>query len=108
MLPGMNPAKMQSMMKQMGINQKDIPASRVVIECEGENVIIENPQVVEIDMKGNKSFQISGDVRREESSIFSDEDVKIVMEKTGSDEERVREVLEKNKGDIAESIGELS
>ncbi len=33
-LGGMNPKKMQGMMKQLGINQEDIPAERVIIEKE--------------------------------------------------------------------------
>lgn len=102
-----NPTQMKSMMKQMGINQKEIDAVRVIIEKENENIIIENPSVIEINMQGNKSWQISGDEHIEEKGI-SDEDVKIVMEKTGVSEVNARKALEKANGDLSEAIIELS
>lgn len=102
-----DPKKMQAMMKQMGINQKDIDAIRVIIETENEHIIIENPSVVEINMQGNKSWQVSGEARVEEIGM-SDEDVKIVMEKTGVSEAEAREALEKADGDLSEAILELS
>jgi nascent polypeptide-associated complex subunit alpha len=106
MMPGLDPKKMQAMMKQMGIAQEEINAKRVVIEKEGENIIIENPNVVKIKMQGNESFQITGDVSSEEEGISMD-DVKLVMEKTGKSEDEVISALEKNP-DIAEAIIELS
>ena len=57
-------------------------------------------------MQGNESFQISGNVS-EESGI-SEEDIKTIIEKTGASEKIARETLEKNKGDLAETILELS
>lgn len=63
MMPGINPAQMKAMMKQMGIKQEEIDASRVVIEkSEGGKIIIDNPNVVKVNMSGNESFQITGDV----------------------------------------------
>lgn len=104
-----NPAQMKAMMKQMGIKQEEIDALRVIIETEGENIIIENPSVVEVNMSGNKSWQISGDVHVEEKSEkdFSEQDVKMVMEKTGVSEAEAKKTLEKT-GDIADAIIELS
>ena len=40
MFPGINPKKIQEMMRSMGIKQEDIEASRVIIECEDKNIII--------------------------------------------------------------------
>ena len=34
MFPGLNPKKMQAVMKQMGISQDEIPSSKVIIEKE--------------------------------------------------------------------------
>lgn len=108
MFPNMDPKKMQQMMKQMGIAQENINASRVIIEKDNGKIVIENPSVVVIKVQGQKSFQISGDVR-EESKIeeISEEDVKTVMEKTGANEEETRKTLEKT-GDLAQTILELS
>ena len=107
----MDPKKMEAMMRQMGINQKNIDAERVVIEqSSGSKIIIDNPSVVEINMKGSKSFQVSGDISESDEQSetgFTEEDITTVMEKTGASEEEVRKALEKT-GDLAEAIMELS
>jgi nascent polypeptide-associated complex subunit alpha len=108
MFGNINPKQMEGMMKKMGIAQTEINSSRVIIECEDKNIIIENPSVVKIKMQGNESFQISGDVSEEEASVFTKEDIQMVIEKTGKSEEKVIEALEKTEGDIAEAIIELS
>ncbi|PIN88839.1 nascent polypeptide-associated complex protein [Candidatus Pacearchaeota archaeon CG10_big_fil_rev_8_21_14_0_10_34_76] len=105
-LGGMNPKKMASMMKQLGINQEEIEATRVVIEREDGNIVIENPSVVKIIAQGNEMWQISGDAREEETG-FSDEDINLVMEKTGKSKEQAALALEET-GDIAEAIVKLS
>ena len=103
MIPGgMDPKKMQAMMRQMGIKSEDIPASKVTIDTPEGALIIEDPQVVKITMQGQSSFQISGNVRREEKT--GEEDIKMVMEQAGCSEEAAREALEKSGGDIAEAI----
>lgn len=108
-LGGMDPKKMQAMMKQLGIKQEEIEASRVTIDkVDGGKIIIENPSVVKIDMKGNESWQISGESREEDSEGFSQADVDLVMEKTAKSESEAREALEEVNGDIAEAIMKLS
>tara|TARA_Y100000034_G_scaffold136314_1_gene212135 strand:+ start:237 stop:575 length:339 start_codon:yes stop_codon:yes gene_type:complete len=105
-LGGLNPKKMEAMMKQMGIDQDEIEAERVTIDkVDGSKIVIDNPSVQKIKMQGNESFQISGDVSEEEEGI-SEDDVKLVMEKTGKSEDEVRKVLEES-GDIAEAILKL-
>ena len=99
---------MQAMMKQMGLSQDEIPASKVIIEKEdGTNLVISNPSVVKIKMGGQESFQISGDISEEEKEKFSEEDIKTIIEKTGCSEEDAREAIEKT-GDLAEAILKLS
>jgi nascent polypeptide-associated complex subunit alpha len=103
-----DPKKMNAMMKQMGINQEEIDASRVIIEKSDGKIIVENPSVVKIKMQGQESFQISGDVREEkEEAGFSEQDIKTVMEKTGCSKKKAEETLRKT-GDLAEAILELS
>lgn len=107
MFPNIDPKKMQAVMKQMGMSQEEIPASRVIIEKEdGSKMMIENPSVTKIKMSGQETFQITGDVSEEEGS-FSDEDVKVVMEKTGCSEDDAVNALEET-GDLAEAIMKLS
>ena len=107
MFGGMNPAKMQGMMKKMGIAQTNLPVKRVIFEMEDSNIVIEDPSVTKISMQGQLSYQVVGDEHEEsagEAEKFSEEDVAMVKEKTGKDEGEVREALEKSDGDIAEAI----
>ena len=61
MMPGgMDPKKMEAMMRQMGIKQQNIDAKSVIIETGTGRLIIDDPEVVQITMQGQKSFQISG------------------------------------------------
>ena len=106
MFPGINPKKMQAMMKQLGIAQEEIDANRVIIEKNDGRIIIDNPSVVKINMQGQENFQISGDVSEEET--ISEDDVKMVVEKTGKTEDEAKEALEKSGGDITEAIMGLS
>lgn len=107
MFGGVNPKQMQAMMKQMGISQTQIDASRVIIECPDKNIIIDNPNVMKIKMQGQESFQITGEAREEEKELFSEDDIKTIIEKTGCTEEKAKETLEKT-GDLAEAILQLS
>ncbi|MFH0884314.1 MAG: nascent polypeptide-associated complex protein [Candidatus Micrarchaeota archaeon] len=103
MIPGgMDPKKMQAMMKQMGIKSEEIDATKVTIETSSGAIIIEQPQVTKITMQGQASFQIAGSVRVEEKS--SSDDIKMVMEQTGCSEDDARDALEKSGGDIAQAI----
>ncbi|MEK6847361.1 MAG: nascent polypeptide-associated complex protein [Nanoarchaeota archaeon] len=109
MFGGIDPKKMQQMMKQMGIKQEEVDALRVVIDkVDGGKTVIDNPSVVKIVMSGQESWQISGEAREESGDNFSDEDVKLVMGKTGKSEKEVRDVLGECGGDIAEAIVKLS
>ena len=109
MFPGINPKKMQAVMKQMGISQEEIDASRVIIEkTDNSKIIIENPSVARVTMQGQETFQISGHIKEENSEQgVNKEDIMTVMEKTGVSEKKARETLEKTR-DLAEAILELS
>ena len=107
-LGGMDPKKMQAMMKQLGMSQQEIDASRVIIEKnDGKKLVIENPSVTKISMQGNESFQISGDEREESEFFISEEDIKTVMEKAGVSQDKAKKTLEETR-DIAEAILKLS
>lgn len=106
MIPGgMDPKKMQALMKQMGIQNEEINAKTVIIETDSGKIIVEDPQVMQITMQGQKSFQVSGNVRVEESS---EDDIKLIMEQTGCSEDEAKAALEKSNGDIAEAIVSLT
>ena len=104
MLGGMNPAKMQGMMKKMGISQTQLPVKRVVFEMDDSNLVIEDPAVIKIMMQGQESYQVTGEAVEESSEVFSEDDVSMVVEKTGKSIEEVKEALKNAEGDIAEAI----
>jgi len=105
MMPGMNPKQLEKLMSQMGIRSSSIDAKRVVIEREGESIIIEPAEIVAIEMQGRRSYQISGAERIE--SAVSEEDIRLVVEQTGAGEEDARKALLRHSGDIAQAILEL-
>jgi len=109
MFPGLNPKKMQAMMKQMGIAQEEIDASRVIIEKEDGNIIINNPSIVKIKMQGQENFQISGEISEEEAEEdSSEEDIQTIIEKTGCSEEDAKKAFERAEGDLTEALLNLS
>ena len=119
MFPGLNPKKMQAVMKQMGISQNEIDANRVIIEGDDKNIVINNPSVTQINMQGQETFQISGDISEEEKSgggseegeeseDTTEEDVKTIMEKANCLEDEAKLALEKAGGDLTEAILSLS
>jgi len=107
MFGNINPKQIEGMMKKMGIAQQSLDAKRVIIELEDENIVIDEPNVIKINMQGQQSFQITGESRIEAKSSFSEEDIKTVMEKTKAQRDRVVKFLEENNGDIALAIIEL-
>lgn len=106
MLPNMDPKQMAKLMKQMGVNTNEIKAREVVIEAEDKKIVIENPQVVEISIQGQKSYQVSGKVREEER-LFNEEDIMLVTEQANCAREEAVKALKETKGNIAEAIMKL-
>lgn len=109
MFGGINPKKMQGMMKQMGIAQEEVSASKVIIEKkDGGKLIIEEPSVIKIKMQGQTSFQITGEEKEESEEVqISEDDINTIVEKTNCSKEQAKTSLEKTE-DLAESIMELS
>lgn len=110
MMPGMNPRKMQQMMKRMGIAQQDIDATEVIIKTAEKQIIITSPQVAKVNMMGQETFQISGDIHEQDLDTtpeISEEDIQTIVAQTSASQEKARELLEKHKGDLAAAIMEL-
>jgi len=110
MIPGMNPKAMKQAMKRMGIKQVDIDANQVIIKCSDKDIIIDNPQVAQINMMGQETFQISGDISEqspETAPEIIEDDVKTVMEQCNVSEDQARTAIEEAEGDLAKAIMEL-
>lgn len=102
MFPKMNPRQLQKMMKQMGMEMEELDAGEVIIRLQDSEIIIENPSVTVIKVKGQKTYQVIGEEKTRSS--FPEEDVKLVSEQAGVSEKEAQKALEKTKGDLAEAI----
>ena len=110
MFPGMNPREMQKAMKRLGIKQEEIDAELVIIKTKGNDIIVKNPQVSKMNMMGQETLQISGDITEEESSSppeIKEEDVQMVIEQTGCTKQQAEDALKESDGDIASAIMKL-
>jgi len=101
----MDPKKVQEMMKKMNMKVRDIQAEEVIIKCKDRNIIISNPEVMVADMLGKEVYQISGVVS--DSDRISEEDIKLIMKKTGKNRKTVVQKLEELNNDLAKTIMEL-
>lgn len=118
----MNPRKLQQMMEQMGIDVTDIDATEVRIHTEsGETLVFDAPEVTQMDAQGQRTYQVVGEpetvdeaeaseseaAETEEASIPED-DIEIVVARTGESAEAARAALEETNGDLAAAIDRLS
>ena len=86
---------------------EEVPASEVVIKTESGDIIITNPSVQKMKAQGKDVFQVSGEVVEQETIEVSEEDLRLIMEKTGCTEEQAIEALGESDGDIAGAILKL-
>lgn len=106
MFPGLNPKDLEKAMKKLGIKQETIEATEVIIKTPTKDLIIRNPQVAKVNAMGQETLQITGDI--EEFSGITEDDIKTVMDQTKVSKEQAKKTLEKNKGDLAKTILELT
>ena len=98
-----NPRQLERMARRMGIQSTQVEAEEVIIRTPDREIVIHNPSVAKVNMMGQETFQISGEVEERERSGFSDEDVEMVAEKAGVSQDEAREALQRF-GGIAEAI----
>ena len=107
MFPGMNSRKAAQMMKKMGIQQVEIPATEVIIKTPNKEIIITEPQVSKVNMMGQETFQIMGNIIERELSTepeINEEDIQTVMEQADVTEEEAKKAIENSEGDLAKAI----
>lgn len=110
-MPNMDPRAMKNMLAKMGITTSELDASRVVIELQDRDIVIDSPQVTRIEAQGAVSFQVAGNVSEKAKEIseisfeVTEDDIKLVMEQSGvRDRERVEAALKLARGNLAEAI----
>ncbi len=100
-----DPKKIEQMMKKLNINVNQIEAEEVIIKQKNKNIIISNPEVMVTNMMGRDIYQISGEIS--ESEQISEQDIQMVIEKTGKDRDTVIKKLEELNNDLVRAIMEL-
>ena len=128
---GMNPKKMQRMMKQLGINIQELDdVDEIIIRTSDKEYVFSSDVAVTImTAQGQKTFQIVGDpeVRdrgteplrtaasskaepepeEEKHLVIPQEDIELICQQTGVSEEEARAALEECDGNPAEAILKL-
>lgn len=107
MFPGIDQKTLKQAMKKMGIKEETLDAEEVIIKCKDRELIIKNPQVTKINMMGQETLQVLGDIEERELSLFSEEDIKTVMGQVNCSREDAKKALDKE-GDIAAAILSLT
>ena len=74
----MNPKQLQQAMKKLGVKQENIDAYEVVIKTREKNLVVKNPSVVKVNMMGQDSLQITGEI--EEQVNITEDDINTVAE----------------------------
>jgi nascent polypeptide-associated complex subunit alpha len=100
-----DPKKLEKMMKKLNMNVQQIPADVVIIKAKNKNIIISNPEIMLANMMGRDIYQVTGEVS--ESIPINEDDIKMVMDKTGKDRDTVVRKLEELDNDLAKAILEL-
>jgi nascent polypeptide-associated complex subunit alpha len=107
------------MMKQMGMNMKELgDIKRVILQGDQREIIIEGPQVTSINVQGTKMYQIAGgretegkptnDEKIEKTSTeIPEEDILLVAQQANVSIDVAKKALEDNDGDLAQAIIKL-
>jgi len=96
---------MSKMMKQLGMDMEEIDADSVEIKIGEKKLIFDSPEISKIEAQGQEIFQLQGGYREEESGP-EEEDIELVMQKTGCSEQEAAEALRQN-DDVAGAVMSL-
>ncbi|MEM4781632.1 MAG: nascent polypeptide-associated complex protein [Halalkalicoccus sp.] len=133
---GLDPRKMEQMMKQMGIDTEEIDATEIVIRTGDEELVFTDADVTKIKAQGQETYQIVGEPetraagsgeaagsdpaienadvpaddseeRRSSDPAVEPQDIEIVAMRTGASEDEARAALEEADGDLATAVEKL-
>jgi len=106
---GVNPRAMNQMMKQMGIDTKEIDnVEQVIIRTPDTDIIFDDASVTKVAAPGMLTYQVVGNPREVPREIpIPDEDVRLVAEQTGKTPDEAKAALENSDGDLAGAIMKL-
>lgn len=106
---GMNPRQLQRMMKQLGIDVREIEdVEEVVVRTATKEYVFHDAEVTVMDAQGSTTWQIAGEAEErpvgEPADRFPREDVELVMDQAGVSEEKALAALEASDGRPADAI----
>jgi len=112
---GMNPKRLQAMMRQMGIEMEDIDeVEEVVIRTRTKEIVFTDAEVSKMTAQGQVTWQLAGTPTERPRAPaepvkigFSDADVQLVMEQANVDAATAKKALEEANGQPAEAILKL-
>ena len=104
-----SPREARRMMQRMGMSMDTIPdVEQVTIKTSVKEIIIENPEVAVLKLRGQQVFQVTGEKivekQIERKLAIPEEDVRLVADQTGKSLEEARRALEESGGDLAKAI----
>ena len=107
-----SPRETKRLMKRMGLSLDAMPEVRqVVFKTDSKEILIEDPEVAVLDLKGQRVFQVTGGKATErklkddmEKVAIPEADIRLVADQTGTDVEEARAALEESQGDLAKAI----
>lgn len=96
----------------MGMSMDAMPdVQQVVLRTSVKEIIVEEPDVAVLNLKGQRVFQVTGGkitekaIAGEERKLsFPEEDVRLVADQTGKSFEEAKKALEETEGDLARAI----
>lgn len=101
---------MKQAMRKMGVQQQDLDVKEVIFKMAAKNLIISNPAVSKINMMGQETYQVVGEVhesKRDVTPDISEADIQMVVDQANCSKEKAVVAVKKAKGDLAEAIMSL-
>ena len=106
-----SPREARRLMQRMGLNMAPMPeVQQVIFKTSTKEIIVEDPEVAVISLRGQKIFQVTGEKITEKALetkpklVIPEEDVQLVANQTGKSLEEARKALEETEGDLAKAI----
>jgi len=108
----MNPRETKRMMKRMGLRMDAMSdVQQVVFKTSMKEIVVEEPEVAILNLKGQKIFQVTGGkiteralMTEERKLTIPEEDIKLVADQTGKSVEEATQALKESGGDLAKAI----
>ena len=112
MRKGLSQRETRRLMKRMGLSMDTMTdIEKVIFQTKQKEIIIEDPEVAIMNMKGQKMYQVTGTkisertlTQEEEEPVIPDQDLRLVADQTGKSIEEAKQALEESGGDLAKAI----